>query len=80
MAWIAGGASFAAPWGALALAPRPSVAAVAAQPPQVIIRRIIRHVYLQGPVQRTPRVRYVYVSGGSGGGAPPPARTGGSKP
>lgn len=83
VAWIAGGASFAAPWGALALAPKP-VAALQTNPPrQVIIRRIIRHVYVQGPVQKAPKIRFVYVSGGSSGGGgapPPPAGTGGSKP
>lgn len=84
VAWIAGGASFAAPWGALALAPKPVAASQTDPPRQVIIRRIIRHVYIQGPAQAAPKVRYVYVSGGSGGSgagrAPAPAKSGGSHP
>jgi hypothetical protein len=84
MAWVAGGASFAAPWGALALAPKPVAASQAPLPRQVIIRRIIRHVYIQAPAQKAPKVRYVFVGGGSsgsgGGGSPAPTSSGGSHP
>jgi hypothetical protein len=77
LAWLTGGAAFAAPWGALALSPKPVVAAP--QPvQQVIIRRIIRHVYTQAPVKSQPKVKYVYAPAAA---APAPAaKSGGSKP
>jgi hypothetical protein len=77
MAWLTGGVAFAAPWGALALSPKPVVASP--QPvQQVIIRRIIRHVYTQAPVKAPPKVKYVYAPAAA---APAPAvKSGGSKP
>jgi hypothetical protein len=77
VAWLTGGVAFAAPWGALAVSPKPVVAA--AQPvQQVVIRRIIRHVYTQAPVKSQPKVKYVYAPAAA---APAPAaKSGGSKP
>lgn len=75
-AWLTGGAAFAAPWGALALSPKPLEAAP--QPvQQVIIRRIIRHVYTQAPVSGQPKVKYVYAPAAA---PPPAAKSGGSHP
>jgi hypothetical protein len=80
LAWLTGGVAFAAPWGALALSPRPVVAA-SAPVQQVIIRRIIRHVYTQAPVKGQPKVKYVYAPAAPAAAAPAPvAKSGGSKP
>jgi hypothetical protein len=77
LAWLTGGAAFAAPWGALALSPKPMVAAP--QPvQQVIIHRIIRHVYTQAPVKGQPKVKYVYAP--SAAAPAPAAKSGGSHP
>jgi hypothetical protein len=79
LAWVAGGAAFAAPWGALAVQPKPAVAS--AQPAQqVIIHRIIRHVYRQAPVKAQPKVRYVYAPAAPAAASAPVAKSGGSKP
>jgi hypothetical protein len=78
IAWVAGGAAFAAPWTALAVQPKP----VEASPPpvqQVVIRRIIRHVYTQAPAKGQPKVRYVYAPAAPAA-APPAAKTSGSHP
>jgi hypothetical protein len=76
-AWLSGGVAFAAPWGALAISPKPVVPAPQAVQ-QVVIRRIIRRVYTQAPVKAQPRVRYVYARAAA---APAPAaKSGGSKP
>ena len=76
--------SFATPWVALNLAPRPQVATAAPRKPQVIVvhRVIKRVVWQQAPASTQPKVRYVYVSGGGGGSAPaaPAATTSGSHP
>jgi hypothetical protein len=83
LAWAAGLASFATPFAAIAVAPKP---AVSAPPPrQVIIRKIIRNVYTTVPAANSagggssaPQVKYVYVGGGSAPAAP--ASTSGSHP
>ena len=84
MAWGAGALSFATPWVALNLAPRPQAEAAPPQKPQVIVvhKVIKRVVWQQVPVASQPKVRYVYVSGGGGGSAPsaPAATTSGSHP
>jgi hypothetical protein len=79
IAWVAGGAAFAAPWGVLALQPKPVSAAPQPEPTrQVIIHRIVRHVYTKAPVSKAPKVRYVYAPAHA---APAPATSsGGSKP
>src|SRR5262245_2502443 len=75
-AWVTGGVAFAAPWGALALHPKPVAASAPPPVQQVIIRRIIRHVYTQAPVKAPPKVRYVFAPAAA---APPPvAKSGGS--
>jgi hypothetical protein len=86
-AWVAGGLAFAAPWAALASAPKPAAAAVPAgeRRPAVVVRTITRRVIVTHPRSDAP-VRYVAAppDGSSSGGAaapppPPPATsTGGS--
>jgi hypothetical protein len=82
IAWLAGGAAFAAPFASLTLSPKPATAQAEGQPRRVIIiKKITRRVVVQAAPQ-APQVRYVYVGGGSSGGgssapaaAPPPATT-----
>jgi hypothetical protein len=84
MAWGAGAMSFATPWVALNLAPRPQAEAAPQPKPQVIVvhKVIKRVVWQQTAPASQPKVRYVYVSGGGGGSAPaaPAATTSGSHP
>ncbi len=90
IAWVAGGAAFAAPFASLTVSPKPATAEVSAsRRPVVIVKRITRRVIVR-TAPEAPQVRYVYVGGGSssgggssGGGsaplaAPPPTTTRGS--
>ena len=81
LAWGLGAASFATPFAAIAAAPKPPAAAP--PPRQVIIRKIIRNVYTTAPAQTVsggaPKIKYVYVGGGSAPAAAP-AQTSGSHP
>jgi hypothetical protein len=78
VAWLTGGVAFAAPWGVLAISPKPAVATSAQPVQQVIIRRIIRHVYTQAPAKSQPKVKYVYAPAAA---APAPvAKSGGTHP
>ncbi len=89
IAWVVGGAAFAAPFASLSVSPKPAVAQAEGQGRRVIIvKKITRRVIVRAAPE-TPQVRYVYVgggssssasSGGSGGpsapaAAPPPATT-----
>ncbi len=90
IAWVAGGAAFAAPFASLTVSPKPATAeASAPRRPVVIVKKITRRVIVRAAPE-TPEVRYVYVgspggpsSGTAGGGpapvaAPPPTTTRGS--
>jgi hypothetical protein len=81
LAWVAGGAAFAAPWGVLAVHPKPAAAVAQPQTVQkVIIRKIIRHVYTQqAPTKTAPKVRYVYAPAAKAAPAPVTS-SGGSRP
>jgi hypothetical protein len=68
-AWVAGIATFVSPAAALAIQPKPSVAAASAtqaRRPVVVVRKITRRVIVREPARSAP-VRYVYAGGGSGG-------------
>lgn len=77
LAWIAGGAAFAAPFVSLTVSPKPATAAGSdeAQGRRVIvIRKITRRVIVrQAP---DPTVQYVYVGGGSSSGSSSSASAG----
>ncbi len=69
LAWIAGGAAFAAPLAALTVSPKPATAdpGSATEGRRVIVvRKITRRVVVQQPSQPS-GVRYVYVGSGSSG-------------
>lgn len=84
IAWVAGGAAFAAPFASLTLAPRPATAQAEGDRRVIVVKKITRRVVVQAAPD-APQIRYVYVGGGSsgssGGGssapaaAPPPATT-----
>jgi hypothetical protein len=92
-AWIAGLATFASPAAALAMQPKPSVAAAEAartRRPVIVVRKVTRRVIVREPAA-SGGIRYVYTGGGSGGSssgsssaasapvpAPAPTSTGGS--
>jgi hypothetical protein len=91
IAWVAGGAAFLTPLGALAASPRPAVDRADPPRPRVVVRRITRRVIIVKPAEpQAPTIRYVgggsssaSTSSSSGGAvAPPPAppatSTGGS--
>ena len=90
LAWIAGGAAFAAPFASLTLSPRPATAegTGSAKGRRVILVRKITRLVVVRQAPETPGVQYVYVGGGSANGsnsgpsgsanvaaAPPPAST-----
>jgi hypothetical protein len=75
-AWVAGVASFSAPWVVLGASPRPEAASAVAPPTQqVIIRKVIRHVQAKAAPAAAPKVTYVYQPA-----QPAPAKTTGSHP
>jgi hypothetical protein len=82
IAWVAGVVSVALPFGAIAANPKPVVAQAEPQIQQVVVKKIIRHVYQQAAASKTaPKVRYV-LAPAAPAPAPAPATgsTGGSKP
>lgn len=88
IAWLAGGAAFAAPFASLTLSPKSATAQAESWRRRVIVvKKITRRVIVRAAPE-SPQVRYVYVGGASsgpsaspGGGAsapaaaPPPATT-----
>lgn len=67
IAWLAGGAAFAAPFASLTLSPKPATARVEGQSRRVIVvKKITRRVIVRAAPE-APQVRYVYVGGGSSG-------------
>jgi hypothetical protein len=81
IAWVAGVVSVALPLGAIAANPKPVVAQAEPQVQQVIVKRIIRHVYQQAPASKAaPKVRYVMAPAAPAPPAPATGSTGGSKP
>ncbi len=70
LAWIAGGAAFAAPFASLALAPRPATATASAPSDPgrrvILVKKITRRVVVH-PAPSTAAVRYVNVGSGSSG-------------
>jgi hypothetical protein len=77
---VAGAVSVALPFGAIAAHPKPVAAQSEPQIQQVIVKRIIRHVYQQAPASKTaPKVRYV-LAPAAPAPKPPAGSTGGSKP
>ena len=67
LAWIAGGAAFAAPFASLTVSPRPATAASAdtgSGRRVIIVKKITRRVVVH-PAPDTPAVQYVYVGNGS---------------
>ncbi len=86
VAWLAGGAAFAAPFASLTVSPKPAAADARRDPGRVVVvRKIVRRVIVQ-PAPSSPDVRYVYVDGGgssssngtTGGGTTGSSTTGGS--
>lgn len=85
-AWVAGAATFASPAAALAVQPKPDVAAAGTHEvrrPVIVVRKVTRRVIVREPAT-SGGVRYVYTGGGSsasttvssgGGSAPAPATT-----
>jgi hypothetical protein len=71
LAWIAGGAAFAAPFAVLTVSPKPATAEPGSggQGRRVIVvKEITRRVVVQQPAESA-GVRYVYVGDGSGSSA-----------
>lgn len=66
IAWIAGGAAFAAPFASLTVSPKPASAqaAGAAKGRRVIVVREITRRVVVHPAPDTPAVQYVYVGSG----------------
>lgn len=74
VAWVAGGAAFAAPFGALAAAPEPADRASSGDEsrPVTVVRRITKRIVITHPSAQQPPVQYV-TSPGSSVTAPAPA-------
>ncbi len=76
-AWAAAGVALAAPWVALKAEPRPVPTGSGTQRPVIIVHRTIRRIIVDPaapavPAMSAPKVRYVYVGGGTvttGGGS-----------
>ena len=76
-AWAAAGVALAAPWVALKAEPRPVPTGSGAQRPVIIVHRTVRRIVIDPgapavPAVSAPKVRYVYVGGGTvttGGGS-----------
>ena len=67
IAWVAGGAAFAAPFAALTVSPKPATADPGSGRDArrvIVVRKITRRVVVQQPAEPA-GVRYVYVGGGS---------------